>query len=85
LRQALDTSGMATQSAPDTTLNGFVTRPLLAVAALIFLLNAPTLTVFGTPTAKVGCALLYLGVALVLASVGKLVLIGSRHGLGALR
>jgi hypothetical protein len=76
---------MATQSAPDTTLDGFVTRPLLAVTALIFLLNAPTLTVFGTPTAKIGGAVLYLGGALAMASVGKLVLIGSRHGLGTLR
>jgi len=71
--------------ATDTTLrDGFVTPKLLALAAGIFLLNAPTLTAWGTPTAKVGAALLYLAVALGMASVGKAVLIISRHGLAGL-
>jgi len=71
--------------ATDTTLrDGFVTRRLLALTALIFALNLPTIGVWGTPTAKVGAALLYLGGALAIASCGKAVLIISRHGLGGL-
>jgi len=76
---------MATESAAADAAKSFITRPLLAVTAVIFLANATTLTVFGTPTAKIGGAVLYLGGARAMASVGKLVLIGSRHGLGALR
>lgn len=50
----------------------------VGLAAGIFLLNAPTLTAWGTLPAQAGAALLYLAVALVLASVGKAVLIISR-------
>jgi len=73
--------------ATDTTAplaDGWITRPLLGAVALIFLLNAPTLTVFGTATAKIGAALLYLAVALGMASVGKAVVIVARHGRGGL-
>jgi hypothetical protein len=69
---------------PDTARDRFVTRPLLGAAALIFLVNAPTLTVFGTPTAKIGGAILYLAVALVIASLAKALLVVVRHGSGAL-
>jgi len=71
--------------ATDTTLRGgFVTWKLLALAAVIFLLNTPTLTAWGTPTAQAGAAILYLGVALIMASLGKALLVVVRHGPRAL-
>jgi hypothetical protein len=71
--------------ATDTTLrDGFVTPKLLALAALIFLLNLPTLTVLDSLAWQAGFAVVYLGGALVLASLGKAVVIVSRHGLGGL-
>jgi hypothetical protein len=61
-----------------------VSRRLLVFAALIFLLNAPTLTAWGTPTAQVGAAVLYLAGALIMASLGKALLIVSREGFSGL-
>jgi len=75
---------MATDTAPATLRDGFVTPKLLALAAVIFLLNAPTLTAWGTLPAQAGAAILYLAVALIMASLGKALLIVSRHGIGGL-
>jgi len=75
---------MATDTAPATLRDDFVTPKLLALAALIFVLNLPTLTILDSAVSQAGFALLYLGGALVLASCGKAVLIISRHGIGGL-
>lgn len=75
---------MATDTAPATLREDFVTRRLLLLALLIFAINAPTLTAWGTLTAQVGAALLYLAVALAMAVVAKALIVVSRHGLGGL-
>ncbi|WPH59264.1 hypothetical protein AFNJKBDN_CDS0047 [Halorubrum virus V_ICIS4] len=83
LRQAVDSPGMATHSAADTA-DSFVTRALLALAAVIFIANLPTLVVFGTPVAKAGAALLYLGGAFAIASTLKLLSLLASDGFDAL-
>lgn len=67
-----------------TARDGFVTRRLLALSALIFALNLPTIGVWGTPTAQAAAALLYLAGALAIASFAKAVIIIYRHGIGRL-
>jgi len=71
---------MATDTAPASLRDDFVTWKLLALATVIFLLNAPTLTAWGTPTAQVGAAVMYLAVALIMASLAKAAVIVVRHG-----
>lgn len=73
---------MATQSAPAS--DRFVTRPLLALAAVIFLANLPTLVVFDSTLAQGAAVLLYLGGALAIASALKLVALVARGGVDAL-
>ncbi|WP_017344593.1 hypothetical protein [Halorubrum sp. T3] len=75
---------METDSTAPTARDGFVTRRLLALAALIFALNLPTLTVLDSLVWQAGFALLYLGGALAIASAAKAMLIVSRHGIAAL-
>lgn len=75
---------MPPDTAPATLRDDFVTPKLLAVAALIFALNLPTLTVVDSLAWQVGFALLYLAVAFIMASLGKAVVVVSRHGLAGL-
>jgi hypothetical protein len=75
---------MATDTAPATLRGDFVTPKLLALAALIFLLNLPTLTVLDSLAWQVGFAVVYLGGALVMATLAKALVVVLRHGLSGL-